>query len=85
MVKEAITITIDRHIHQWIKDKGGNKSKVVNTLLTSLWIRATEPGAETSQRQLSDLMGDEKDQYMKKHMAKLNAELDRMMELEFSS
>jgi len=30
-------------------------------------------------------MGDEKDQYMKKHMAKLNAELDRMMELEFSS
>jgi len=85
MVKEAITITIDRHIHQWIKDKGGNKSKVVNTLLTSLWIRATENGSQTSQRQLSDLMGEEKEEYMKKHMAKLNAELDRMMELEFSS
>jgi len=85
MVKEAITITIDRHIHQWIKDKGGNKSKVVNTLLTSLWIRATPESFQVKQRQLSDLMGEEKEEYMKKHMAKLNAELDRMMELEFSS
>jgi predicted transcriptional regulator len=39
MAKEAITITVDGHIHQWIKEKGGNKSKVVNTLLHSLWVK----------------------------------------------
>ena len=38
MGKEAITITIDRHIHQWIKDQGGNKSRVVNRILTNAWI-----------------------------------------------
>ena len=39
MAKEAVTITIDRHLHQWIKEKGGNKSRVMNTLLHDCWIR----------------------------------------------
>ena len=39
MGKEAVTITIDSHLHQWIKEKGGNKSRVVNTLLHECWIR----------------------------------------------
>jgi len=39
MAKEAVTITIDRHLHQWIKEKGGNKSKVVNSLLHECWIK----------------------------------------------
>ena len=42
MGKEAITITIDSHIHQWIKEHGGNKSKVVNRLLVNAWLKTQE-------------------------------------------
>lgn len=42
MGKEAITITIDSHIHQWIKEQGGNKSKVVNRLLANAWYKTQE-------------------------------------------
>ena len=38
MGKEAITITIDTHLHQWIKDQGGNKSRAVNKILMNAWI-----------------------------------------------
>ncbi len=38
MAKDAITVTIDRHLHTWIKEKGGNKSKIVNNLLHKQWI-----------------------------------------------
>ncbi len=38
MAKDAVTVTIDRHLHDWIKEKGGNKSRVINNLLHTMWI-----------------------------------------------
>ncbi len=38
MAKDAVTVTIDRHLHDWIKEKGGNKSGVINNLLHKIWI-----------------------------------------------
>ncbi len=38
MAKDCMTVTIDRHLHDWIKEKGGNKSKIVNSLLHESWI-----------------------------------------------
>ena len=38
MAKDALTVTIDRHLHDWIKEKGGNKSRIVNNLLHKQWI-----------------------------------------------
>ena len=47
MGKEAITVTIDRHLHQWIKEKGGNKSRVVNQLLHECWIKQRDKPRES--------------------------------------
>jgi glycogen synthase len=47
MAKEAVTITIDSHLHQWIKEKGGNKSRVVNTLLHQCWINQRDKPRES--------------------------------------
>ena len=76
MSKEAITVTIDRHLHQWIKEKGGNKSKVVNSLLSQMWHKAQNRikghGYATPLEQAKD--------NFEEHMRLLNQELDRMGE-----
>ena len=37
-MKDTITVTIDRHLHDWIKEKGGKKSRIVNEILHKQWI-----------------------------------------------
>ena len=38
MGKVVLTVTIDAHLDQWIKQKGGMKSRVINTILHNAWI-----------------------------------------------
>jgi hypothetical protein len=38
MGKVVLTVTIDAHLDQWIKQKGGMKSRIVNTILHDAWI-----------------------------------------------
>jgi hypothetical protein len=78
MGKEAITVTIDRHLHQWIKEKGGNKSRVVNQLLSKMWHndqnRPKGHGYATPLAKAKDNFDE--------HMRQLNEVLDEMGELE---
>ena len=64
MAKDAMTITIDRHLHDWIKEKGGNKSKIVNSLLHTSWIN--EGNKKRSTPSLAQM-----DRNLKDHMAKM--------------
>jgi glycogen synthase len=74
MGKEAITVTIDRHLHQWIKEKGGNKSRVVNQLLHECWNKQRDKPRE-SPLHLRKRSFDE-------HMKQLDEVLDEMGELQ---
>lgn len=38
MGKVVLTVTIDAHLDQWIKQKGGMKSRIVNTILHKAWV-----------------------------------------------
>ena len=73
MPKEAITITIDRHIHQWIKDQGGNKSRVVNRILNQVWVKNKKTVAKESPLLL-------RQRSFEAHWEQVQAELDRMGE-----
>lgn len=58
MGKEAITVTVDSHLHQWIREGGGNKSKVVNSILAKAWmesgdIRKTYPVSKKTETTFS--------------------------------
>ena len=72
MAKEAVTITIDSHLHQWIKEKGGNKSRVVNSLLHQCWINQRDKPRESPLHLRKRTFED--------HMKQLEERLDKMGE-----
>jgi hypothetical protein len=83
MPTENMCITIPDWIHNWIKSQPGKKSTVVTEILKQHIVANAE--RKPVKIPLVELKGDEYDDYMTRHMAKLNADLDRMQELEFSS
>ena len=73
MAKDAVTVTIDRYLHDWIKEKGGNKSRVVNRMLTIMW--QSEALKPVNKRRESPLHRRRRN--FEAHMKQLNAELDQ--------
>ena len=74
--KTQISATIDIGVYNWLLRQDGKLSSNINRILKE-HITATD-AAPISKKPLALLMGEEKELYIEDHMARINAELDRM-------
>jgi hypothetical protein len=82
--KTQISATIDIGVYNWLLRQDGKLSTNINMILKN-HMEAADIPRKPVKIPLIELKGDDYDNYMMDHMAKINAELDRMQELEFSS
>lgn len=75
--KTQISATIDIGIYNWLLRQDGKLSSNINKILKQ-HIAVADDKPITRRKGISELMGEEKELYIEDHMAKINAELDRM-------